>query len=105
MIVIDQNGRYAYVAGTKVPQTSDHPVYKARVALALPQGSWLYSPTSGHQLARFARVKETQAKIDEFQKELVHYLSKYPAVAKDRLVARGSVTLSLEIKQEVLNGV
>jgi hypothetical protein len=103
MIVINQNGQYAFQPGTKLPLTATHPVYRARVAIALPQGAWLYAPAAGHHLSRFARVKQTQAQVDAFQKELLQYLSVYPAHQISRLIAREGVSLNLEIAEGALN--
>lgn len=103
MLVIDQEGEYAYVPGTKTLKTSSHPVYQARIEIALPKGSWLYAPSSGHNLARFQRSKQSQQTIDEFRKELSHYLARYSPDVKSQLVDRGGVTINMEIKDGVLS--
>lgn len=84
MLIVDENGNYKYVSGTKTLEKSEHPVYQARIEVALGEGTWLCAPNSGHQLARFKKVHLTQDKREEFEKELRFYLKKYgPEVAAD----------------------
>lgn len=103
MMIIDSNGNYALVEGTQKPQTSEHPVYQARIEVALPVGVWPFAPTSGHNLARFARVANTPAKQDEFQKELTLYLKKYGPTVANLFTGRYAVELDLTIPEEALN--
>lgn len=102
-MIIDVNGQYAYTAGTMKAQTSSHPVYQARIDLALPQGTWLFAPpTAGHTLQRFAKAGNTQAKQDEFQKELSLYLAKYGSAVVNTFTGRYALELDMTIPQGVL---
>lgn len=103
MNIIDSNGEYVYVDGTKMLASSDHPVFKARIEVALPKGAWLYAPNAGHELTRFQRQAKTNAKVEEFQKELKLYLKPYGPVVTDRLLARDAVSMNLQIAEDALN--
>jgi len=52
--IINEQGDYDYVEGTKTLKESDHPVYQARIELGLGVGTWLYAPAAGPH-ARAAR--------------------------------------------------
>lgn len=104
MIAINSVGEYAYVDGTKKPLVTKHPVYQARVEIALGRGTWLYAPDEGHDLARFARAHKSDAKVEEFEKELSFYLRRYGPEVTSRLLARHSVSLNLQIAEDALNG-
>jgi hypothetical protein len=103
MIAINSVGEYVYVAGTKRPLVTEHPVYQARVEVALGQGTWLYAPTAGHTLARFDNAAKTDAKVEEFQKELSFYLRRYGPEVTERLLSRFAVDLKLQIAEDALN--
>ncbi|MGZ3687132.1 MAG: hypothetical protein ACXWPM_00070 [Bdellovibrionota bacterium] len=105
MPIIDETGKYVYLPNTRILATSSRPVYRARIEVALPQGDWIGAPTSGHQLIRFKRVRESQHQIEEFQKALELYLNKYNPDVIDTLVTRGGVTMDLNIAEGVLNAV
>lgn len=103
MLIVNADGEYEYASETRTPKASDHPVYKARIELALGAGEWLYAPTSGHDLKKYETAKQTDAKIEEFQKDLAFYLEKYGPVVTDLLTARGKVSLNLQIAEDALN--
>ncbi len=103
MNIINSDGEYEMVSGTQTPKQSDHPVYKARIDLALSRGSWLCAPTQGHDLGRFTRVRQTEEKAQEFQKEVAFYLKKYGPETVDLLTQRGAVTLDLKIAKDALD--
>jgi hypothetical protein len=103
MPIIDELGHYVYVDNTKKIQTSNHPVYRARIEIALGQGQWIGAPKAGHQLARFGRVRQSQHQIEEFEKALAFYLSRYSPEVVDTLVTRQGVTTDLKIKQGALD--
>jgi hypothetical protein len=103
MPVIDGAGNYNYIPGTKTLVTSAHPVYKARIDLGLGEGVWLYAPNDGHDLASYKNVRQTLAIQEQFEKDLMFYLKSYGPVVTDRLVARGAVSLNLEIAEDALN--
>lgn len=102
-MVIDANGEYELMPGNKKPKTSEHPVYQARIEIALPVGGWLFAPNDGHNLARFSRAANTAHKREEFQKELSLYLKKYGPVVTDLLVGRNAVEIDMTIAQGALN--
>jgi hypothetical protein len=104
--VIDANGQYAFVPGTRTLAQSDHPVHRARIEIALPAGAWLYAPAAGHNLARFARKKQGPATLDEFRKELLLYLKDYAPDVAQILVDRDATEFDLLIAEEAAsNGV
>lgn len=103
MNIINADGEYEIVPGTQSLKQSDHPVYKARIDIALGRGAWLCAPTEGHDLGRFARVRQTEEKIQEFQKEVAFYLSKYGPSVSDVFSKRGSLTFDLKIAKDALN--
>jgi hypothetical protein len=102
MPIIDVNGKYSYVTNTRMLATSTHPVYRARIEMALGQGDWIGAPSAGHQLARFKRAHQSQHQIDEFKKALAYYLSAYSPDVVDTLVTQDGVTMDLEIKESAL---
>jgi hypothetical protein len=103
MWIIDASGNYQMVPGTGTVDTSDHPVYRARIEVALGQNTWPCRPLDGHQLAKYDRAAQTNGNIDKFQKELLLYLNKYGAAVKSLLGARGAVSMGLEISDGVLS--
>jgi hypothetical protein len=104
MPVIDGSGSYNYIPGTLTLVTSTHPVYKARIDLGLPQNVWLYAPVGvGHDLDSYKTVRETAAQLQKFEKDLLFYLQSYGPEVTDALVARGAVSLNLEIAEDALN--
>jgi len=103
MPIIDENGNYAYVGSTKVLQTSDHPVYQARIELALTLGSWIGAPNAGSNLGRFKNVRASAHEIDEFEKELAFYLQNYNPTLVDEIVSRGAVQVDLSITEDALS--
>jgi len=104
MIIIDENGEFSLEVGTLNPITSDHPVFKARIALGLPLGEWLYAPTNGHQLEQYRRAHASDAKKEEFLKNVKLYLKPYGPEVIARYTARGALSLNLKITKETLNG-
>jgi hypothetical protein len=104
MLIINGEGEYEYEEGTRQLKASEHPVYEARIDLALGRGSWLYAPAEGHDLEKYAQAKQSAAKIDEFQKDLAYYLDRYDPRVADLLGKRGAVSLNLEIAAEALDG-
>jgi hypothetical protein len=104
MSVIDENGLFKVEPGTLKTVDEAHPVWKARIALALPKGQWLFAPTKGHDLVTYQTVKESATKVEEFQKSVRLYLAPYGPEVVSRFTARGSLTLQLKITKETLNG-
>jgi hypothetical protein len=78
MPIIDEEGKYVYVENTRLLKLSTHPVYRARIEVALEQGTWIGAPQAGSQLGRFRRVRQSEHQVEEFQKALAYYLSAYP---------------------------
>jgi hypothetical protein len=104
MIIVDGNGNFALVPGTLKPIESTNPVYNARIALALPVGSWLYAPKSGHQLAIYDTIKATPANQDAYQKSLELYLKPYGPEVLARITGRGMEQLQELITKETISG-
>lgn len=104
MNVVDENGDYKLVTGTKTNLQSDHPVYQARIEMALGKGKWCFAPNRGHQLKTFDRVNQSSAQIESFEKELRLYLSKYDPETIEVLSSRGLSQFNLEIKEDALDG-
>ena len=104
MAIINSDGNYVMQDGTLTIKQSKHPVYKARIDLALGKNTWLYAPSSGHDLEKYKNEHESSAKIQEFQKELAFYLSKYSPDVTDLLINRGAVNIQLQIDENVLSG-
>jgi hypothetical protein len=102
--IVDDKGNYALSEGTLLPLTSDNPVYKARIALALPVGKWLYAPAVGHTLDVYRTRKASSATVEEFQKTLKFYLQPYGPVVTNTFVTRGTLKQSINITKETLNG-
>jgi hypothetical protein len=105
MPIIDEEGKYVYVENTRLLKLSTHPVYRARIEVALEQGTWIGAPQAGSQLGRFRRVRQSEHQVEEFQKALAYYLSAYPPDVLDTLVTRNGVTYDLQIKQGALSDV
>jgi hypothetical protein len=103
MPIINGDGKYEYVDNTRMLKTSSHPVYRARIEVALGLGEWIGAPAQGHKLARFKRVRESQHQIEEFRKALAFYLEGYSPDVIDTLVTLGGVTMDLEIAEGALN--
>jgi hypothetical protein len=103
--IIDSSGNYAFVPGTRTLQQSDHPVFEARIEVALGQNTWPYAPNAGHTLARFQNEGQSDDKVEEFQKELLYYLDGYGPDVVDLLVERGGVSIDLNISEDALNAV
>jgi len=101
---IDVDGKIIVDEGTLNPKSSEHPVWLARVALALNKGDWLYAPNSGHELKRFNNVKATESKIQEFEKEVKFYLSPYGPQITDRFTSRGVSSIQALITRETISG-
>lgn len=104
MIIVDEEGNYALDPGTLRPLTSNHPVYKARIALGLPIGEWLFAPTTGHDLNNYQRAQASNKKTLEFQKSVALYLKDFGPEVVNVFTARGVFTESLEIAEGALNG-
>lgn len=103
MPIINGDGRYEYVDNTRMVKTSAHPVYRARIEVALGLGEWIGAPKRGHLLSRFKRVRQSEHQIEEFQKALTFYLEDYAPDVIDTLVTRQGVTTDLEIKEGALD--
>lgn len=104
MPIVDENGLIALEENSLEPKESAHPVWKARNALALPKGGWLYAPNEGHELEPFTRAKATQANAEEFEKTALLYLQEYGPEVASKLIKRGEAAFSIEITKETLNG-
>lgn len=103
MKIIDESGNYKMIEGTRTVETSDHPVYQARIEVALGLGKWPYAANRGHQLAKFNQADQTEVSMEEFRKELLLYLDRYDPVTRSILGERGAVTMNLEISKDALN--
>lgn len=103
MLIVDSNGDYAVVAGSRTLDTSEHPVYQARIEVALMIDSWLYAPAEAQDLARFKAARETPAAVDEFKKELLFGLKKYSPEVVSQFADRGAVSFGLQISQDALD--
>jgi hypothetical protein len=104
MDTVDENGRINVTDGSLTPIESDHPVWKARNALALGQGQWLYAPLNGHDLAKYENVKATESKIQEFEKTVQFYLQSYGPQVQDRFAKRGALSIKTLITRETISG-
>lgn len=104
MRVIDEQGKFKVEDGTLKGVDSPHPVWKARIALALPQGEWLHAPLKGHNLNVYKQAKASKEKVEEFQKSVNLYLTPYGPEVLSRFIARGSLSLQVMITKETLNG-
>lgn len=100
MMIIDESGAIELLAGTLKPVESKDPVYKARNALDLPLGEWLYAPKAGHNLNAYKSVKATPAKMEEFTKAVKLYLAPYGDEVTSRYLTRGQISLSLDITKD-----
>ena len=100
MMIIDENGTIELLDGTLKPIESVDPVYKARNALGLPLGEWLYAPDTGHNLNAYKTVKATPAKMEEFTKAVRLYLAPYGDQIVSRYLNRGQISLSLDITKD-----
>lgn len=98
------NGNYMLQPGTQTLVLGDNPVYRARIAMALPVNSWPYAPTSGHQLAQYSQVHQSQANIDSYEKSLKLYLAPYGPKATSEIIKRGIVELQFDLTKETING-
>lgn len=105
MIIVDGNGNIQTLPGTLVPAQSDHPVYKARIAVALGIGAWALAATSGQNLARFKNKKASASNVDEFNKELKSYLAPYGATLVSQVQSRQFTEADFNVPKGVLNGV
>jgi len=104
MITIDEAGEYEFIENTRTLKTSDHPAHQARLELGLALGDWLYAPTFGHGLNKFKRARQSDAKVQEFRKEVELFLTKYEPEVIELFTEREGVTMGLEINDEVLDG-
>lgn len=104
MSVIDEHGNFKVESHSLKTIEEAHPVWKARIAIALPKGEWLYAPTKGHDLAIYQTQKETPAKVEEFQKNVRLYLAPYGPDITSRFISRGRLSLQVLITKETLNG-
>jgi hypothetical protein len=104
MDTIDENGKIRVDEGSMQPIQSEHPVWKARNALALGKGKWLYAPNNGHDLAVYERAKATDSKIQEFEKTVVFYLDSYGPEVTSRFTGRGKLSIQALITRETLGG-
>lgn len=104
MKIVDEFGRFEVETNTLKTKQSIHPVYKARVAIALGKGSWLHAPSEGHGLAVYGQRKATDQKLDEFMKVLKLYLSKYGPEVMQQYSERSKVQALINITRETING-
>lgn len=104
MTIVDENGKFKVLEGTLKTVENIHPVYKARIALALPKGAWLHAPDSGHELSIYAQSKATPEKVEEFQKSAKLYLTPYGPQVTNVFVNRGLLSLQINITRETLGG-
>lgn len=102
--IIDQDGVIEVVPGTIQAITGDNPAYRARIALALGQGTWLYALSQGHQLNLYNNVKASQSNFQNWQKAVIQYLKPYGAIATDVFLARGVEALTTQVNQETIYG-
>ena len=104
MPIIDENGLIVVENGSLKASESNHPVFKARNAIALPKGGWLYAPENGHELTQFDTAKATSSKAEEFEKTALLYLQKYGPEVAAKLIKRGEAAFSFNITKETING-
>lgn len=104
MKIVDEFGRFEVESNTLKAKLSVHPVYKARVALALGKGTWLHAPSEGHGLAIYGQRKATDQKLDEFMKVLKLYLSKYGPEVVNQYSTRSNIQALINITRETTNG-
>ena len=104
MFIVDKDGFITTDQGTLKPTESAHPVWKARNAIALDKGSWLYAPEKGHELGIYANKKQTSDKAEEFQKAAVLYLQPYGPDVISRLIKSGEASFNIDITRETING-
>lgn len=104
MAVVDELGRFLVDEGTLKVMESAHPVYKARIAIALDKGAWLHAPTKGHELAVYAQRRASVSKLEEFEKSAKLYLAPYGPEVVERMIRRGQLSFNLNITKETING-
>ena len=104
MSIVDENGQFAVLPGTLKTIESNHPIYKARIAIALDQGAWLYAPTKGHTLNTYKLKKASPETVESFQKEAKLYLAPYGPIVVQQMISRGTVGVKFLITKETLNG-
>lgn len=103
MMIVDTQGRYSMIEGTRRPKNSEHPVHQARIEMALDRGSWWFAPNQGHDLARFKRVSNSDHKREELQKEVAFYLKKYGPQVAQTFADRTTITERVVIAEDALN--
>ena len=104
MTIIDENGRFKLLPGTLKTVEGDNPAYRARIALALSKGSWMFAPAEGHNLDQYARAKATDQNKLAFQKEAELYLRPYGPEVVARLSSRGTLILEETVTKESISG-
>lgn len=102
--VIDSHGLIVRQPNSLQPVKADNPAYRARIALALPQGAWLYAPTAGHTLDQFKKAKTTDASRENFGKIAKLYLAPYGAQVTSIYLARGIEALTVTVSKETIFG-
>ena len=102
--IIDQSGLIKVVDNTIKPIKGDNPAYRARIALALPLGGWLFAPTAGHSLNQFKTVKASPSNVENFQKAARLYLDPYGPQVVSRYLARGVEALTVDVSKETIYG-
>jgi hypothetical protein len=100
---IDESGKIIVNDGTLMPEMSAHPVWKARVSLALPKSKWLYAPDNGHELDKYQNMKASEQRIQEFEKEVKFYLQPYGPQTVDRFTSRGAFSIETLITRETIS--
>jgi hypothetical protein len=66
--IIDENGLIEVIPGTVQAIKGDNPAYRARIALALPLGAWLYAMEEGHTLNQYSNVKASQSNFQNWKR-------------------------------------
>ncbi len=104
MPIVNSLGLIEVVNNSLTASESEHPVWKARNAIALEKGKWLYAPEKGHELGVYARDKQTPEKAEEFAKSAALYLKGYGPQVVETLVSRGAAEFKINITKETING-
>jgi len=104
VIIIDENGDYELIEGTKTLKTSDHPVFQAQIELNIATKKWIGAPNAPAPLAKFERTKQSEQNIQLYDKELRFYLQKYSPEEIEIAVSRQAVTFTGIVREDAFNG-
>jgi len=104
VIIIDNQGDYEVEPGTRNLKTSDHPVFQAHIELHLGFETWIGAPNAPAPLKKFNQEKQSEQKVDLFEKELGFYLQKYSPEDIERAVDRQSVAFTGLIREDAFDG-